>query len=140
MSEKTLWRWFQKGTRHLERLHLQRVENCLKRGVLDVEGCYRGVAFWLELKAAKEEPVNPNARVACEPLKPEQQNFITHRLAAGGNVWLLYGVGRHKYLMHGSDHYQLAPHPKFQTLVRRNCCHPKATPQDIMRKIKEGLR
>ena len=127
-TEKALWRWLREGTKG-KPCHLQRVENSLARGVLDVEGCINGVAFWLELKAGPA-PARDTSLVQCEPLKDRQREFIRRRLDVGGRAWVLYRVGRDVYLIHGMSAAAIES-PSVKTLQILSRCEKDATPWDI---------
>lgn len=93
MSEKLLWKWFRNGVERVKPdAHVQRVENALSRGVLDVEGCIDGFSFWMELKSGSK-PVRETSFVRAEPLSEEQIRFIQKRHQAGGFTCLLFKVG-----------------------------------------------
>ncbi len=134
MTEKKAWEWLRDGVKGMTGLHLQRVESSVAQGVPDVEGCIRGSAFWMELKAARE-PATDTSLVICEPLKERQLQFIERRLKAGGNVWILYRVGRRVYLIHGKDAAQVAPRPRLLHLRHLSWVVPDACPWEILREI-----
>lgn len=105
--EKNLWKWWKGGvekhfktapavfgTRSLfepERLHWQRVENSTRKGTLDVEGCYIGSCFIVELKSV-ERPKQSKTPINTK-LTTAQAMFLRARHIAGGKAWLLIEVG-----------------------------------------------
>lgn len=60
---------------------VERVENALTRGTPDVNGCYNGQEYWLELKIL-------DAKGNCE-LRPEQYLWHRKRQEHGGRVFVL---------------------------------------------------
>lgn len=129
-TEKRLWEILKEGAT-LSKMHVQRVENVVKKGVPDVEGCINGKSFWLELKAGAV-PGTDSSMVNCEPLKKDQLRFIRDRMAAGGTVWLLYRVGERltarMFLIRGEDAPGAAPKPTLLWLKKHTQCGPLASP------------
>lgn len=67
--------------RHLPAVHWTTVESgALAPGTPDIEGCWRGAAFWIELKATAAWAVR---------IRPEQQGWLLRRSRAGGRCFLL---------------------------------------------------
>ena len=60
---------------------VERVENALTRGTPDVNGCFEGHEYWLELKVL-------DAKNKCE-LRPEQYLWHRKRQENGGRVFVL---------------------------------------------------
>jgi len=104
MRESNFWKWLRNGWR-LEGPSLQvtRIETGTMTGVPDVEVCYEGTAFWVELKAV-DRPVRPDTPVDVG-LSPAQSLWHRKRMAAGGTSYLLVAVGdrqeRRLYLLRG---------------------------------------
>lgn len=71
-------------------MHLIRIENMVESGTPDVEGCYDGLSFWLELKSTKR-PRFLKTPVRF-PTRPEQIDWSLARLAAGGSAGFLLSV------------------------------------------------
>jgi hypothetical protein len=110
-TEATLWRWLSQARRALARpadLHLERLENMVGVGHPDVEGCYQGVQFWLELKVAKRPARNTTKLRFGSPLRDSQVEWAKKRIAAGGRVWYLIQIGaaqdRQVYLIRATSH------------------------------------
>lgn len=91
--ESTLWTWLKTGAQEYAapQLHLQRIENAIAKGTPDVEGCIRGVCFWLELKAAAR-PKRASTPVRTH-IDYEQLAWLKQRTAAGGIALMLLRVG-----------------------------------------------
>lgn len=66
---------------NLPKVHWQRIETgALQQGVPDVNACYCGSEFWLELKVAQGDRVS---------MSPFQVSWHTRRANAGGRSWIL---------------------------------------------------
>lgn len=89
--EVRLWEWLRDGLRGTEGLHMRRVENLVSEGDPDVDGCWMGRYFELELKGcdrpAKDGKLDFDVR---------QSQVVWHRRRwrCGGNIWLYVRVGR----------------------------------------------
>lgn len=107
MRESSLWDWLKRGTADLgDRLHMTRTEEALgAKGRPDVEGCYDGGSFIVELKVASRPKRAETPIRTQEPVKEEQCLWLEARVKAGGMAWLLVQVGeRHearRYLVWG---------------------------------------
>lgn len=88
--EARLWTWLSNGLKGLGGLHMRRVENIAEDGGPDVDGCYMGRYFELELKGC-DRP----ARGGPLDLKVRLSQGLWHRRrwSCGGNVWLYVRVG-----------------------------------------------
>ena len=75
--EAKLWQDVKKA---LKDAHLVRIENKACPGVPDVNGCYDGVEFWIELKVIKGNSLR---------LSKFQKAFINERSKHGGKVFVL---------------------------------------------------
>lgn len=90
-GETALWQ-------HLERVcagagvHLQRIEDKLSQGVPDVNGCWQGREFWIELKRLDAWPKRPQTVVRIPHYTNEQRLWIRRRGRAGGNALLLVQI------------------------------------------------
>lgn len=89
--ESSLWKWLHKDLSKLEGMHLCRVENSVMRGMFDVEGCYHGTQFWIELKCA-ERPRLASANVRLR-FEPAQVPWGVRRWKCGGLAFFLVQVG-----------------------------------------------
>ncbi len=101
--EVRLWEWLRDGLRGVEGLHMRRVENLVSEGDPDVDGCWKGRYFELELKGC-DRP----ARDGLLDFDVRQSQVVWHRRRwkCGGNVWLYVRVGKgrdvRRYLVPGS--------------------------------------
>lgn len=101
--EVRLWEWLRDGLRGVEGLHMRRVENLVSDGDPDVDGCWKGRYFELELKGC-DRP----ARDGRLDFDVRQSQVVWHRRRwkCGGNVWLYVRVGKgrdvRRYLVPGS--------------------------------------
>jgi hypothetical protein len=90
-AETSLWDWLGKARRGLELLQMERVENALGRSHPDVDGCWMGGAFKIELKTAAR-PARPTTPVRFK-FQPGQSRWLRRRWQCGGAAWLLLQVG-----------------------------------------------
>ncbi len=109
--ETQLWRWLAEARKvHREKLHMTRVENSVSAGMTDVEGCYDGTQFWMELKCATR-PKNANTKIKPR-FQPAQVPWIERRVRAGGQAFVLLQVGQgaasSRYLIPGNEVAALA--------------------------------
>lgn len=101
--EVRLWEWLRDGLRGTDGLHMRRVENLASDGDPDVDGCWQGRYFELELKGC-DRP----ARDGSLDFDVRQSQVVWHRRRwrCGGNVWLYVRVGKgrdvRRYLVPGS--------------------------------------
>ena len=75
--EAKLWRDVKKA---LKNVHAVRIEHRYLPGIPDVNCCYKGVEFWLELKVSKGNYIG---------LSKFQKAFINERSKHGGKVFVL---------------------------------------------------
>ena len=75
--EAKLWQDVKKA---LKDAHLVRIENKSGPGVPDVNGCYKGIEFWIELKVIKGNSLR---------LSKFQKAWIYERTKFGGKVFVL---------------------------------------------------
>lgn len=102
--EVRLWEWLREGLRAEPLLHMVRVENRVSEGDPDVQGCWRGRYFELELKGCSR----PRSLSTVLDFEVRKAQILWHRRRwrAGGNVWIYVrvGFGRdvRRYLVPGS--------------------------------------
>lgn len=101
MSERNAYNAFRKG---IIRGHdrIDRVENLSCYGMPDVNGCFEGSEFWMELKQAKEP------KRASTPLlrsqhgfSVEQQNWMMLQVRAGGKAFAYIETDKRRLLISG---------------------------------------
>ncbi len=99
-AENALWEWLKGARADLEdpnMLHMERVENSTKPNTPDVNGCYRGYTFHVELKSL--------ASVADlrRKLTIGQAMWAYSRSVAGGASYILIEIaGKRRYLIPGN--------------------------------------
>jgi len=110
--EQNLWKWFRNEVKPLIAagdLHICRIENLVGSGYPDVEGCYIGRAFHLELKAAPR-PKRPTTAIKVI-FQPRQVPWLRKRWSVGGNCWVLLRIGSGRdavhYLVPGRDAHKM---------------------------------
>lgn len=88
--------------------HLIRVENSVLPGTPDVNGCYKGFEFWIELKTISRWPTRAGS-ILIPHFTPQQRIWLKKRCAARGSAWLLLRVDatREHFLLYGADAAQL---------------------------------
>lgn len=93
MRESDLRRLIQMN---LPQVHWQSIETGgTGLGVPDLNGCHKGVEFWIELKLVKRG-------LLCG-LSPTQVAWHMRRQRAGGNTWFLVRKASQLFLYHGAD-------------------------------------
>jgi Holliday junction resolvase len=93
---------YQSLKRSLSKVHWQRVESGgTSRGIPDVNGCFAGHEFWIELKILQGNRVS---------LTPQQIAWHTRRSSAGGVSWILVEDPRSKsiFLISGNQAINLS--------------------------------
>lgn len=106
--EVRLWEWLRDGLRSVPDLHMRRVENLVSEGDPDVDGCWAGRYFELELKGCDRPK-----RDGSLDFEIRQSQAIWHRKRwrCGGNLWLYVrvglGRGTRRYLIPGCHTYGL---------------------------------
>ncbi len=103
--ESTFWTWLRTGLKKLENLDIQRIESKIGSGVPDVEGCWNGKTFWVELKAC-DRPKRATSQLEFK-ISQGQIIWLKRRWRCGGNAFLLLRVGCNRdakiYLIKGCD-------------------------------------
>lgn len=98
MVEAWLWERVKKGFEPLM-VHCVRIENAVSSGLPDVNCCYNGKDFWIELKIVREGRVQ---------LRSSQTAWITARSGFGGRVVLLAKSDEDLIMYRGIDVFNLA--------------------------------
>jgi penicillin-binding protein-related factor A (putative recombinase) len=84
-----------------QRPDLMRVENATQSGTPDVNGCWQGVEFWVELKKVPR-PRNARTPVRVPHFTPQQRAWLKTRTRHGGRAFVLIQIGR-AYFLHGPE-------------------------------------
>jgi hypothetical protein len=113
--EVRLWQWMHEGLKFTPCLHMRRVENLVSEGDPDVDGCWEGRYFEIELKGCDR----PKRGGPLDfDLRQSQALWHRKRWHCGGNLWLYVRVGSHRqmarYLLPGALTYELHLKQKFK--------------------------
>lgn len=95
--EVRLWEWLRDGLRAVPLLHMRRVENMVSTGDPDVDGCWNGDYFELELKGC-DRPVRADSLLTFD-IRQSQVLFHRKRWRAGGRIWIYIRVGKDRATM-----------------------------------------
>lgn len=90
--EVRLWEWMRDNLKTVPLLHMRRVENMVSTGDPDVDGCWNGDYFELELKGC-DRPAKPGSILNFE-IRQSQVLFHRKRVRAGGRIWVYIRVGK----------------------------------------------
>ena len=121
------------GLRGTDGLHMRRVENLVSEGDPDVDGCWQGRYFELELKGC-DRP----ARDGSLDFDVRQSQVVWHRRRwrCGGNVWLYVRVGKgrdvRRYLVPGSLTGQVKAGVTEAELARLSVLPPGHTAAELL--------
>lgn len=132
--EVRLWEWLRDGLRGVEGLHMRRVENLVSEGDPDVDGCWQGRYFELELKGC-DRP----ARDGLLDFDVRQSQVVWHRRRwrCGGNVWLYVRVGKgrdvRRYLVPGCQTGRVKEGVTEADLALMSVLPPGHAPIDVLR-------
>lgn len=125
--EVRLWEWLRDATRPIEGLHICRVENSVLPGYPDVEGCYQGRGFHIELKGCERRA---NGTICdFEGISPEQRVWLHRRRLCGGWAWVYIRVGIRqtlkRYLISGEHAIEIQPGLPESRLAELSVLHPE---------------
>lgn len=133
--EVRLWEWMREQLRGTPSLHMRRVENLVSEGDPDVDGCWAGQYFELELKGS-DRP----ARGGLLDFDVRQSQVVWHRRRwkCGGNLWLYIRVGKgrdlKRYLVPGSFTKQVKEGVTEETLADMAVLPPDHTALEMLRR------
>lgn len=137
VRENHLWAWLRRVEKWLGHrrglLDWRRVENAVSVGDPDVEGCFSGGCFNIELKAV--------ARTAMIEvgLRPHQAQWIRRRALAGGWAFVLVQVGSdhdaRRYLISCHDVIKLLQPIAEIDLEKMALIPPTCKPKDVLNHV-----
>jgi hypothetical protein len=112
--ESRLWEFLREGWKPIGlQLHYRRLENQVGSGDPDVDGCYLGWYFEIELKGT-DRPAHPATAIDLG-IRKSQVIYHRKRMRANGNHWLYVrvGIGKtlKKYLVPGRYIGELEANP-----------------------------
>lgn len=136
--ENRLWEWMRDGLKGTKGLHMVRVENLVNTGDPDVEGCYQGHYFEVELKGC-DRPKR-GGKLGFE-VRTSQTLYHRKRWRCGGNTWIYIRVGANKevarYLIPGGLVETVDwPNVTESQLLGLCVLPPQHTPLELLTKIK----
>jgi len=137
VRENSLWKWLKATADGMRpHMHLGRVENSVEEGYPDVEGCYNGFSFHIELKVA-DRPARKSTPIRTQsPVKQTQVDWLRERREASGRAWILIQVGTgrsaRRYLLDGLRAGQVAKGLTELDLELYSCCGPLDTAASIL--------
>jgi hypothetical protein len=101
-TESVLWNYIRD---HVEETHFVRVENLVHPGTPDVSYCHVGYEGWMELKYRPTYPKDPIKTIAFgdDGLRVDQKIWIDDRVMNGGVVWIVAGIEKDVYFVHGRN-------------------------------------
>ncbi len=139
--EVRLWEFIRDGLKGTPGLHMRRVENLVSTGDPDVDGCYEGDYFEVELKGCNR-PARPETELDYE-VRVSQIAWHRRRGRAGGNTWLYIRVGMGKdlakYLVPGRFVKAVAQGMTEGELASIAVLPKNHTPQQLLTKIRRRL-
>lgn len=99
LTQAAIWRALKA---HMPLVHWTRIETTTGNGVPDVEGCYQGVAVWIEIKSV--------GKYGDIDLTPVQCAWHRARAKAGGRSVILAAEHGHVWVWRGKQAMSVATH------------------------------
>lgn len=118
---------------------MRRVENLVGEGDPDVEGCWEGTYFELELKGC-DRPT----REGKLDFEVRQSQVVWHRKRwkCGGNLWLYIRVGKgrdvRRYLVPGNLTGHIKEGVDEEALARMSMLPPGHSPSELLERVVSG--
>lgn len=138
--ESRLWDWIREGWKTIPNLHVRRVENRVSEGDPDVDGCYRGTYFEVELKGCNR-PTNPDTLLDFE-VRQAQVVWHRRRCRAEGNNWIYvrvgYGRDIRRYLLRGELASMLRDGMTEAQLLAASVLHPGHNTRELLERLCKG--
>jgi hypothetical protein len=100
-SEQQLWNRVRGAVGH--RVRMKRIESPITPGLPDVNYLFKGgEEGWFEMKYREWVPARPTTSVfSSRGLSEEQIGELRARIKLGGRAWIVAGVDRAVFLIHG---------------------------------------
>lgn len=138
--EVRLWEWLRDGVRRLGTgIHVRRVENRVGEGDPDVDGCWAGRYFEVELKGC-DRPAR-GGRLDFE-VRSSQVVWHRRRRRALGNIWVLVRVGQgpgtSRYLVTADHTPELRAGVTEARLAELAVLPPTADAVEVLRRMADG--
>jgi len=138
--ESGLWKWIRRDTDYIEELDIGRVENMVAKGWPDVNGCWDGYEFWIELKVVPKRPKTDRGGITVT-FQSEQPDWLETRWRVGGACFVLVQVGMgheaKRYLIPGNCVYLFNGTVIDESLLDElSVCKPKDKARQIIKKAR----
>ena len=138
--ESRLWKWIRYRTDLIEGLDIGRVENMVGQGFPDVEGCWEGFSFYIELKVVPKRPKTDRGGITVT-FQPQQPDWLEKRWACGGACYVLIQVGlKHeakRYLIPGNAVWHFKDTVIDESILEElSVCNPKDRADVIIKKAR----
>lgn len=78
----------------------ERIENVTREGTPDVNGCFEGKEFWIEIKE-REDPARLSSRALSHQMSTDQKNWFLEQRKAGGKAFIFIETNRRRILLSG---------------------------------------
>ncbi len=88
MAEKSSCKTLREKLAASPKVHVQRIEDMMSRGIPDINFCFNEHEVWVECKELAELPKRESTLIKVG-LKPEQARWLNTRDAAGGCVFVM---------------------------------------------------
>lgn len=95
-AESNLWKWLRNGLKGTDGLHMCRIETSTMSGYPDIEACYKGRNFHIELKTTTG--IRDIESLFYTGVSLEQELWARARAQAGGYCFLLIQVGKERFI------------------------------------------
>lgn len=114
------------------------VENEVRPGTPDINGCIDGSEFWIECKLLPSWPKRTSTPVRIKTFTKEQRLWLKSRWSAGGSCWLMLKVAdtRQWFLFPGSKEVidQIGNVPRGTLATLADCIWVNQLPADELRR------
>lgn len=107
MAEKRLRKYIIQGFKKIGVTDINSVENLVAPGTPDINGCFDGVEFWIELKHIPAWPKRASTKIKIDHFTQQQKLWLRRRCKSGGQAYLLIQCQRDWILVWGEKAWNL---------------------------------